>query len=139
MSVKERILQIIEYQNITKEKFFSDIGYSGGNFRGENLKKQIGSDVLVTIVTKFNIDAHWLLTGEGEMYRNNNKAHDPTEIYGSHHMTDRMLIESNLAKAEKLIAFLEKENARLERENDILRKKIPKDDREKQPRAGRAS
>lgn len=132
MSVKERILQVVDSQSISKDKFFSEIGYSAGNFRGENMKKQISSDILVTIVTKFNVNAHWLLTGEGEMYQNNNAVHDPDEGYGINKDREKELLESNLEKAEKLIKHLEQENAR-------LRKIIPKCSQEKQPRAGRAS
>lgn len=138
MSVKERILQIVDSQPITKETFFSEIGYSAGNFRGENIKKQVSSDVLVTIVTKFRVNAHWLLTGEGEMYQDYNAVSEQEEVYGDKNNNIKLL-QSNLDKAEKLIAILEKENDRLEKENDQLKKNIPKSNREKQPRAGRAS
>ena len=43
-----------------------------GNFRGDNLKKQIGSDAIVKIVANHGVSAQWLITGEGEMFENRN-------------------------------------------------------------------
>lgn len=66
--IKERIMQIAKYYNISYEKFFASIGMSYANFRGNAKKTPINSDTLAKILTIYeNIDATWLLTGVGEM------------------------------------------------------------------------
>lgn len=131
--IKERILYIAKDQGFSKLKFFEILGVSSSGYREDNMDRPVVSDLLEKIVIKFNINAHWLLTGEGEMYQNQNMTADPE---GGYERKDRDILverlESELRKADKIIALLEKEN-------DRLRKMIPKDPREKQPRAGRAS
>lgn len=41
------------------------------------------SDFLCTVVEKLGIDAHWLLTGEGEMDRKPSKQSDTVNTYGA--------------------------------------------------------
>jgi len=67
-NVKERILQIAEYLNIGKEKFFEELGVSYGNFKGKSKNTGINSDVLAVISAKFpQINLHWVITGIGEI------------------------------------------------------------------------
>jgi hypothetical protein len=74
-NTKERVLKIAEFKGISKEKFFSDMGLSYGNFKGKAKQKSLSSDALATIITnhkEFNVE--WLLTGKGDMkkgYKNN--------------------------------------------------------------------
>lgn len=37
--IKERILQLVKFHRDVKEDFFSKIGLTNGNFKGENKKK----------------------------------------------------------------------------------------------------
>lgn len=68
-TIKERILQIADYYNISYEKFFSDYGMSYSSFKGGAKKTQIGSNFIVTLLTNYpTINAVWLLLGEGEMF-----------------------------------------------------------------------
>ena len=70
-NIKERILYLSEIKKITKEKFFEDLGVTYGNFKGKAKEKALSSDVLAKIVAKYpDINPHWLLTGEGEMFKN---------------------------------------------------------------------
>lgn len=67
-NIKERILQITDYNKITKEKFFSELGMSYSSFKGKAKNKSLNSDALATIVSKYpEINPSWLLTGKGEM------------------------------------------------------------------------
>lgn len=105
-------MQLVEDQRLTKEYFFKDLGYSSANFRGDNLNAQVGSDALVNIIAKYNVSAHWLLTGEGEMYRkdDNNMAAEPVGKYSQTYQ-ERYIqaLEREIASKEKIISLLEKE------------------------------
>lgn len=67
-NIKERILQIANNQNISYEKFCEKIGVTYGNFKGENKKRPINSNVLENILSVYpNVNPNWLLTGQGKM------------------------------------------------------------------------
>lgn len=69
-NIKERILQIANNENISYEKFCEIIGVTYGNFKGENKKRPINSNVLENILTIFpNYNPDWLLTGSGNMMK----------------------------------------------------------------------
>lgn len=68
--IKKRILQYIEYKNITKQYFCEKTGISYGNMRGKSLKSELGGYQIAEILHIFGeISADWLLTGRGEMLR----------------------------------------------------------------------
>lgn len=83
LTIKERILQYIDYKNIKKDLFFNSIGFSYSNFKGNNINSEIGSDKLVNILSFYNdINPEWLLTGKGPMLReptDNNPVSIPTK------------------------------------------------------------
>ncbi|MDN3621305.1 S24 family peptidase [Polaribacter undariae] len=67
-NIKERVLEISDFKGIGKEKFFSDLGVTYGNFKGKAKEKALSSDVLAKIVSKYpEINLEWLLLGKGEM------------------------------------------------------------------------
>ncbi|MAC86386.1 MAG: peptidase S24, partial [Flavobacteriales bacterium] len=67
--IKQRIKYISEKQNIKKEFFFNSIGMTSANFRGEKLYRPINSKAIETILSIYpEINLHWLVTGQGEMY-----------------------------------------------------------------------
>lgn len=69
-NIKERILYLVEYHKDIKDDFFKEIGMTYGNFKGENKKTPINSNALVNILSKYaDISERWLLTGEGEMLK----------------------------------------------------------------------
>ena len=77
----------------SKHAFFEKLGITYGNFTGSNKKTPLNSTVLSKLVMEFGIDAHWLLTGEGS----------PQGVQW--HM-----------ETENQIAFLDKEDALLEKQ-----------------------
>lgn len=69
-NIKERILQITDYKQISKESFFEKIGMTYGSFKGKQKETSLNSDAIDKILTIFeDIDANWLLTGRGEMIK----------------------------------------------------------------------
>lgn len=67
-SIKERILLLSELQNISKTKFFSELGQSYSNFTGRNKKTAVPSDFLSRLLTKYpKCNSYWLLTGKGKI------------------------------------------------------------------------
>lgn len=66
--IKDRLTQVLEYKRIPKELFYEKIGQKSANFRGENRKKALNSDVIENILTEIpDLNPIWFLTGKGEM------------------------------------------------------------------------
>ena len=64
--IKDRILQFIDYKQITKNKFETECGLPVRYV--SNIGKSIQSDVIEKIVLTFpDINLRWLVTGLGEM------------------------------------------------------------------------
>lgn len=69
--IKERILQFINYKNVSIRKFSEKIDINPSNFGKSNLKSDLSSQVLSKILIIFpEISAEWLLTGKGDMLKN---------------------------------------------------------------------
>lgn len=66
MNIKERILSIAVHSGQNRTDFFTELGITYGNFTGRNKNTPVNSNLLTKLVTEYGIDAHWLLTGEGE-------------------------------------------------------------------------
>ena len=63
--IKERVLQIAKYHGVSYEKFSNEIGMSYASFKGN-------SDAIANIITIYpDVDCYWLLTGNGQMLKNN--------------------------------------------------------------------
>ncbi len=108
--IKERIIQFIDYKNITKESFFQATGMSRSNFSGSNAGSEVGGEKIVKILLTYpEINPYWLLLGQGSMTINGNTGH--TQI-GQTNTISRSPI--NTANIEEL--------TRLKRENELLRK-----------------
>lgn len=70
--IKGRIIYFIENKNITKDLFFKKTGIASSNFKGNNSKSELGGDKIAKILTEYpEISAEWLLTGKGEMLKDN--------------------------------------------------------------------
>lgn len=66
-TLTERITQLLDYNNITKHKFYQDLGLSSDFL---NKPRETGTNEHVKILQYFpDVNPDWLLTGEGEMLR----------------------------------------------------------------------
>jgi len=98
-TIKERVIQIAEYYQINKEKFFSEIGITSANFRSKQLKSALNSETVAKILSKYpDINSTWLLIGEGEMLNNQGIIQDPPTEY-----------HNVIAEKEKIIEWLNRE------------------------------
>ena len=71
MTIKERVMQILEYKGIAKENFFTEIGMTSANFRGSAKHTPLNSTAIANIFTAIpDINLTWLITGKGEMLDN---------------------------------------------------------------------
>lgn len=121
-SIKERILQFIEYKKISKADFCENTGISYGNFKGKSSESEIGGDKIAKILTTYReISADWLLTGEGSMlicekthHADKISADSPkaaidsaqnnTSDMISHHDADVSILTNKIEMLERIIA-----------------------------------
>lgn len=131
----ERIRQLYEYQGFKSLHDFSinGLGYSSSQKlnRLKDPTKNPSYEIIVDILLNFkDVNARWLILGDGSMISNKYEAAEPQSKYGTSDK-DRIIniLESWIEDKEKIIDLLN-------RENDLLRKLIPKPGYEKQTRAG---
>lgn len=79
--IKCRILQFIERQSINREIFFKKIGASKSNFAKSALKSEVSATIVSNIVVQNpELSAEWLITGEGQMLKNEYSCKDMSSI-----------------------------------------------------------
>ena len=75
MDISDRLLQIVEYVNVTPNAFAAKIGVSQPRFRNYLKGRMPDFETLHQIcITYVMINERWLLTGEGEMLKCNDVA-----------------------------------------------------------------
>ena len=63
-NIKDRVVQIAEEQDISKEEFFRSIGMTSASFRGKAKESPLNSNAIVNIITNYpDVDLYWLLNG----------------------------------------------------------------------------
>lgn len=63
-NIKDRVVQIAEKQDISKEEFFKSIGMTSASFRGKAKESPLNSNAIVNIITNYpDVDLYWLLNG----------------------------------------------------------------------------
>lgn len=84
MGATERIIQYLNYKNITKYRFCKTLGLSSKFLDNSS---NIGSDKACKILQHYtDINALWLITGEGEMLCNTQRSSSP-----HHHNQDKRI------------------------------------------------
>lgn len=88
--IKERVVEYIENRGIQKEKFFSRIGVTSANFRGNAKTTPLNSTTIENIITLYpDINLTWLITGKGNMLVEADQVlHEPSATYNLR--TDRI-------------------------------------------------
>jgi len=67
-TTKERILQFIDYKQISKQKFFAETGLKRGFLDADKLNTSIPDTFIATIIASYpEINLEWLITGKGNM------------------------------------------------------------------------
>ena len=106
-TTKERILQLLEYKGVVKDKFFNKIGMTYGSFKGDAKKTPINSAAIENIFAEFpDVSLEWLLTGNGEMIKTTNQTIEkPETIYVSKSQREKDL-ELTIKVQQELIDSL---------------------------------
>ncbi|MDB0603095.1 hypothetical protein PL373_18575 [Tenacibaculum maritimum] len=69
-NIKERVLYLAEKQEVSKQFFFRKVDLKYSNFTGKSKESDLNSKAVAEILLKYpNINPLWLLTGEGEMLK----------------------------------------------------------------------
>lgn len=69
--IKDRIIQLLESKDIPKESFYLKIGMTSASFRGKAKNSPLNSNAIENILSEIpDVNDRWLLTGEGEMFKN---------------------------------------------------------------------
>lgn len=102
--IKQRILQVIDYKQVERIKFFKNLNIAASNFRGNGVYSEVGGEVIAKILAEFpEINSEWLLTGQGKMLKNEVQKEVSAPITGQ-----------NTSILEQENAFLKKDIQRLE-------------------------
>lgn len=111
-NIKDRIIYFVERKGLNKEKFFSEAGTTSANFRGKAKDTPLNSNTITNIIAAYpEINLRWLLTGEGEPWKDNQEP------------TDGLLLQQ-IEKLKERIRDIEIENAQLVGRNEANEKTI---------------
>lgn len=109
--IKERLIRILEHKGIPKGNFYKKIRMTSANFRGNAKKSPLNSNAIENILSELpQINAHWLLTGKGEMFT-------PGTIEVAAKSSNDEILREIIRRNEALI----RENERLRIEINALR------------------
>lgn len=114
MTIKERVMQILEYKGIAKENFFTQIGMTSANFRGNAKFTPLNSNAIANIFAIIpDLNLVWLITGKGEMLDNNAQIADNKFAMELIEKKDAEIksLERKVWEQEKQIEELKKESA----------------------------
>ncbi|HIZ87584.1 MAG TPA: hypothetical protein IAC03_05425 [Candidatus Coprenecus pullistercoris] len=122
-TVKERLIRYISYKGLSKNKFETACGF--GSRYVSNIRVSIPPDKIKIISLNFpDLNTGWLLTGEGEMLRENSpKTSDSASLpetgYSGSETLLMRIIEGKDAKIEELSRRI----GELEAENRLLKER----------------
>ena len=67
--MNERIKELRKTLNLTQQAFADRIGTSRNNVAGYEIGSRSPSEAIISLICReFNVNEHWLRTGEGEMF-----------------------------------------------------------------------
>lgn len=79
-SVKERLIQFLETNNISKSEFGRKIGVSSAYV--SSIRRSIDKDKIKSIASNYpSLNIDWLLYGEGEMIRRSDETIQPSHVF----------------------------------------------------------
>ena len=103
MTIGERIKAVRTDKKLTLEKFGEKIGIKKSSLSQiENGKVNVTDRVIKSICREFNVNEHWLLTGEGDMFLRLS-CNDEIAAYVA-----RVMKDEDAYYQQKLLAFLTK-------------------------------
>ena len=126
-TVKERLVKFLKYKGLSQKKFEETVGLANGYVN--NIRRSVTSEKLQQIVRCFpDLNKAWLLTGEGEMIRQENENSTTindqhTSVAGNSNQVNatstldkaldeiaaqRRLVEKAQEQIDRLISLLEK-------------------------------
>ena len=123
--VKEKILQFIDFKGISKYKFYQDTGIANGIL---SQKGGISEENMLKILSYFpEINANWLLTGEGDMIKTNHNyigdnSISKSNVQQGNHIND---ISAIIKVQESFQRMIEKRDEQIDRLIAIIERKHP--------------
>lgn len=111
-TTKERIIQFIDFKGISITNFLKETKIKRGFLDTDKLKSSV-SDIFLTMIieTYFDLNLEWLITGKGEMLKENTLQND----YNKENQNE-LIIAKN-----EIIELLKQENQRLKNEISELK------------------
>jgi transcriptional regulator with XRE-family HTH domain len=120
-----RIKKLREQLNLTQTEFSDKICVKQANLSHiENKGTKISLEIINKIISNFNINPEWLLTGDGEMLKTTSESPTtikqpvPEIIYYRETIKGK---DMEIKELNREIISLNKENERLRSENEILK------------------
>ncbi|MBR3987518.1 MAG: hypothetical protein IKK04_10250 [Bacteroidales bacterium] len=110
--IKERLIKYLKISGISKKDFSEKTGISLWNITGKSVKSELGGEQISLIIGNYpNISPDWLITGKGEMLRENGEKSEegrgfvkiPTDVWE----TMQMQTASLKAKDEQISRLIE--------------------------------
>lgn len=125
--IKYRVLYVSDILGVKREEFFSSIGQTYGNYKGENKETgSVSSEVLEKIVTIYpQISSEWLLTGRGPALKENTEKGNSVFISTGSNFSNR----GDVIHGGKTINSEASDNPYLELTIEILRDQISQKDK----------
>ncbi len=114
--IKSRLALFLEKQGIPKEKFYTDIGMTSANFRGDAKKSPLNSDAIENILSKIPLmNPYWLITGDGEMLLPESTNNEPPPEKKHNEMEERLifLLEQSAKEKERLLEIIDRQNKQI--------------------------
>lgn len=119
MTVKQRIIQYVEYRKISARKFSVSIGASPGYVNA--ISKSIQPDKLSRISELYpDLNTEWLMTGKGSMLKSENTEIPAYEIEQPDLNFTNMDLQRLLSAIEQHGEELKKQGERLDRVLDLV-------------------